>query len=302
MRVVIAKTGTRYYCYGTVRGSELRALREKRGVRAAWLADKLKLARRHIYKIESKKDVTVDEFVSYVSGLDMKPGDLLDNSGGVTPSVKPILDLVSTFQPDTLTQTLRIVEGIAAIAGAAAPESAKSGAVVPFQRKGNLRIILSDVERDELTEAVAKAAAGVLSPRTVGRSDVSVPMLAAVAADPQGRVSFKRMYETRDINSYHWDRGVRSVMSVEGDSMLDMAIATGDLLYIKPTVEPRAGRAIVCTVGNTFYVKVFDKREDGAIVLSSRNKVVGYPDIVIQPDKTNTFNYLGEVFGRYGDL
>lgn len=88
-------------------GAELRKLREDRGVKAAWLAERMGLRhRQQINKIEGKKDVSVDEFVSYTKALDLMPGDLLENSAGDIEPYLPLLKELSRFHPDEMTDIL----------------------------------------------------------------------------------------------------------------------------------------------------------------------------------------------------
>jgi len=255
--------------------------------------------------LSGKQHLDVDQLQKIAGAFGVKAGDLLERSDQDERVVvlQPILDeiaAVANAERGLL---------VAALASQArfmktwrAPEVTREQAsVLQFDPQRKLRITLSNEERDELGEAIM--ATGKLAPRKVAISNTPVPMLGTVAASPDGRLSFTRTNETRDINRYHWDHGVRSVFSVVGDSMEDMLIGEGDLLYIRPAAKPIDGKAIIATVANDLYVKLYHEMQDGTIVLSSRNRARGYPDIVIKPEERETrFRFLGEVFGRYGDL
>lgn len=92
-------------------------MREQRGIKAAWVAKRLGLKhRQQVNKLESKKDVSVDEFIAYVKALDMKPGDLLENSVGIiTAEDQQILEVLRSLTPAVRKRTLRIVVEVAGI-------------------------------------------------------------------------------------------------------------------------------------------------------------------------------------------
>ena len=252
--------------------------------------------------LSGKQDLDVDQLQKIATAFGVKAGDLLERSGQDERVVmlQPILDEIASVA--------NAERGLLVVALASQARfmkswhvSAEPARVLQFDPQRKLRITLSDEERDELGEAIT--ATGKLASRKVAISNTPVPMLGTVAASPDGRLSFTRTNETRDINRYHWDHGVRSVFSVVGDSMEDMLIGEGDLLYIRPAAKPIDGKAIIATVANDLYVKLYHEMQDGTIVLSSRNRARGYPDIVIKPEeRENRFRFLGEVFGRYGDL
>jgi SOS-response transcriptional repressor LexA len=272
------------------------------------------------------RNLDLEDWVKILGVLGEKPGDWLDNSGAADPQLKPILDL---FAPLNDIERHRMLELVRSIVGFADERTRSARVIAPpvdvvtfpqssttidksdpdvdyitTHATGSIRITLND--RDELQEAIAAASQGALAPRKVGRSDQPLPLIATVAASPDGTHSFRRTSETRDVNTYHIKHGVKYLMKVEGDSMADMFIKTGDLLYIRPTVEPRDGKVITCLVRRNgtedFFVKVYHRDDDGTIRLSSENKAAAYPDIVIPTDQAKAFEYLGEVFGRYGDF
>lgn len=96
-----------------MRGQQLRELREQRGVRAAWVAERMGLKhRQQINKIENKKDVSVDEFVAYLSALDIKPGDYLDNSMRDVAPFLPIVEKLRSLHPAVLEEATSLLTSL----------------------------------------------------------------------------------------------------------------------------------------------------------------------------------------------
>lgn len=78
-----------------MRGSVLRELRESRGLKAAWVAERAGYDQPHYSKIEAKESIRVEEFERITRAMDIRPGDLLDNS---IEDVKPLLPLVGELK------------------------------------------------------------------------------------------------------------------------------------------------------------------------------------------------------------
>ena len=84
-----------------------------------------------------------------------------------------------------------------------------------------------------------------------------------------------------------------------GDSMIDVGVTDRDLLFVKPTTEPReaAGLLVICLVGGSEYVKQLDLR-GGRIRLLSRNGDKYKPMEV--DEEADNFRLIGIVIGRSG--
>jgi hypothetical protein len=112
--------------------------------------------RQQLHKIESKKDVSVDEFVAYTTALGLKPGDLLENSGGVRSDLRPLIDEIEKFRPTTLARArdlLRLVDAVAA-------EEA-STATAPTEVAGRILRQLSGMSPDMQEQAAQIFEVGV---------------------------------------------------------------------------------------------------------------------------------------------
>ena len=93
-------------------------------------------------------------------------------------------------------------------------------------------------------------------------------------------------------------RGARLACEVFGDSMINVAIADRDIVFVKPTRSTREAnaRVIACRVDGAEYVKALDAR-GGRIRLLSRNE--RYPPMDVTE---SSFELIGIVIGRTGAL
>ena len=65
---------------------------------------------------------------------------------------------------------------------------------------------------------------------------------------------------------------------VEGASMKEAGIETGDILVVDRALEPQDGRVVVCAVHGDFTVKRLSVREDRVLLLPANNE---FPEIEI---------------------
>jgi SOS-response transcriptional repressor LexA len=107
-------------------------------------------------------------------------------------------------------------------------------------------------------------------------------------AFPAGRIDIPRAYAAR---------GARLVYQAAGDSMIGAGIADGDILFVKPAPDPReaARRIVVCRIGASEYVKVFDVRGGRKRLLSRNDR---YPPMELD----ERHELVGIVIGRIGPI
>lgn len=126
------------------------------------------------------------------------------------------------------------------------------------------------------------------------------PVIApSVAASPHLEIftdvrEVRRHQIPRDLR----DKGVRRVFTVEGDSMTDVGIQTGDLLYVRTDVSANEanGRIIVCRYEDYECVKRLRVEPDGGVALVSEN--LKYKDVVLTPEQRNALEVYGIVVQR----
>jgi transcriptional regulator with XRE-family HTH domain len=68
--------------------------------------------RQQINKIENKKDVSVDELTAYAHALDLRPGDLLENSLGDLRPILPLVEQLRKFHPDALPRVAAMLSSL----------------------------------------------------------------------------------------------------------------------------------------------------------------------------------------------
>lgn len=87
----------------------------QRGLQAQFVANAAGLSKQQFSEIEKdKRGIDVNEFVAIATAMGYKPGDLLANSGGVRPDLKPIVEELERVRPATLGRVrdmLRVIDG-----------------------------------------------------------------------------------------------------------------------------------------------------------------------------------------------
>jgi len=73
-----------------------------------------------------------------------------------------------------------------------------------------------------------------------------------------------------------------SFVRVEGDSMKDAGISSGDILLVDRALTPACGKIVIAIVNGEFLVKRLKIQENGNILLLSENK--NYKPLVIDKD------------------
>jgi len=102
-----------------------------------------------------------------------------------------------------------------------------------------------------------------------------------------------------DIPQPYYVRGARLAFQAIGDSMMDVGILDGDLLFVMPTraLREAAKHIIVCRVAGVTLVKQLELRA-GHIRLVSRNDRYG----AIEVDEETDLQLTGIVIGRLGNV
>lgn len=70
-------------------------------------------------------------------------------------------------------------------------------------------------------------------------------------------------------------------MRVDGDSMRDMSIYSGDLIIVDKSLEIRSGDVVVAFIDGEFTLKQFVKHDNGGVLKPANPN---YPNIVIKED------------------
>lgn len=102
-----------------------------------------------------------------------------------------------------------------------------------------------------------------------------------------------------DVPEPYYVRGARLVYQAIGDSMMEVGILDGDLLFVIPTraLREAAKHIIVCRVAGVTLVKQLELRA-GHIRLVSRNDRYG----AIEVDEETDLQLTGIVIGRLGGI
>lgn len=280
-----------------MQGSELQRLVDESGLRPQTVYEKAGYRREHFYKILKKKDVSVDEFIRIVGAIGRKPGDLLDNSGGVRPELKPIVEVLERIHPASLgrsRQLLLVANDIAVDAEiATAPPTFNNVVRFPAQEQAEM----SDEAMQRL-EAVMKEAGA--EARKAARGPEREVRFYGEASAGRGIEFFDDIpTEYRQIPQWAWKKGARGVFKAAGDSMHDVGIWDKDILFVKPSPFPRSGEIVICTINKKVFVKKLKLDDSGRPVqLLSKNEA--YQPISISPD--DEVEFFGVVVGRTGDL
>lgn len=101
-----------------MKGSFLRALREERGHTATWVAQRAGYKQQHYSKIEGKESVTVEELENIARAMDLRPGDLIENSCGEMRSILPLVETIRRFPAAVIPHVSGVLEEMAAMASA----------------------------------------------------------------------------------------------------------------------------------------------------------------------------------------
>lgn len=83
-----------------MRGAYLRELREARGLKAAWVAERAGYSQPHYSKIEAKESIRVEEFVAIMRAMDLRAGDHLENSIEEVKPLMPLVEVLKRFSPN----------------------------------------------------------------------------------------------------------------------------------------------------------------------------------------------------------
>lgn len=81
-------------------------------------------------------------------------------------------------------------------------------------------------------------------------------------------------------------------LKVDGESMIDAGIFSGDILVVDKAVSPKDGSIVVVILDGSFTVKRW-YFENSRHILRAEN--VNYPDIVVDPTRNHDFEIWGVV-------
>jgi DNA polymerase V len=282
-------------------GATLRKLRDSRGWTLEDVASRANVSAGQISRWElGTRNLDFSDYVKLCGVYGVLPGDLLPHSGQAPAHLRAVEPLANELERLPEPQREAMVHSFRVQIQALAPFLKPLGAddnVLQFVPAKGPRIPTSDDQIDSLSKAMKQLGA---EPRQARKAeDFSVPLIANLSAGG-GLETFTREHEFRDINRYYWNRGVRAVFRVVGNSMFDMGITDRDLVYVRPIehAAPKNGDVIACTLNNESYVKVYDKDSDGRVWLKS--KAQGYEPIEVKD--ADELRIWGVVLGRTGDL
>ncbi|HYI09813.1 MAG TPA: LexA family transcriptional regulator [Thermoanaerobaculia bacterium] len=98
------------------------------------------------------------------------------------------------------------------------------------------------------------------------------------------------------------DRGVRRAFRVDGDSMIDAGIQSGDVLFVRTEVMPEEanGRIVVCRHVDDESVKRLEVHADGRVTLHSAND--RYLPVTLSVEQAKNLFVYGIVVSRLTDV
>jgi DNA polymerase V len=283
-------------------GAKLRKLRETKGWRLEDVAARANMSVGQLSRLElGTRNLDVADFINLCGVLGELPGDLLPHSGEAPKHLRlvdPIAEGLASLpepQQEAMIHSFRVqLQALSPFLRIAEPSRDNVLDFVPAKAEV---IPTSSEQIDSLEKAMRSLGA---EPRRARRGqDFSVPLIANLSAG-KGLETFTREHESRDINAYYWNRGVRAVFRVVGNSMLDMGITDRDLVYVRPVEvsAPKNGDVIACTLNEESFVKVYEHDADGRTWLKS--KATGFDPIEVK--EGDELRIWGVVLGRTGDL
>lgn len=99
----------------TLQGSELKRLIDAGGYKYRVVADRAGLKGAHLSKILRKADVSTDELERIARAINIKPGDLLENSCGETRSILPLVEMLREFDTEAIPHVMTVLESLRAL-------------------------------------------------------------------------------------------------------------------------------------------------------------------------------------------
>lgn len=237
----------------------------------------------------------MNEYIAIVTAMGYKAGDLLENSGGVRPDLKPIVDVLQAAHPATVRAARNLLQLVDEIV-VDVKESGAIDNVVPFPKREE-PAELSENAMEKLT-AVMKAAG--FETRKAARGPEREVRFYGEASAGEGVEFFDEIPEDyRQIPQWAWKKGARGIFKVKGWSMLDMGIIDGHIIFVKPTPEPANGSTVIATVNRKVFIKKL-KRDDRGVPVRLESRAPGYEPIKLNPD--DDVQFFGVAIGNTGDL
>lgn len=120
------KSGRGHIVVALITGTTIRGWRKAKGLQAQFVASAVGLSKQQFSYLEKgQRSIDVNEFVAIMKAMGYKPGDVLENSGGVREDLKPIVGELEKLRPATIgrvREILRVVDAVAVDAEAVAPK------------------------------------------------------------------------------------------------------------------------------------------------------------------------------------
>lgn len=113
-------------------GQRLREIREAKGLKQNFVADRAGLTKQQLSRIETGvRDITLNEFVAIARAMGEEPGDLLPSTGGVAMDLRPLVELLSELSTSSRRRAAIILEQLAELDAERPAPPHLSGRVTP---------------------------------------------------------------------------------------------------------------------------------------------------------------------------
>ncbi|GEM_PF-1082657 len=284
-------------------GNSLRKLREDQRKSLKEVADRANLSVAQLSKLErGERGLDIDVFIEIARALGCQPGDLLPNSTGLYPESRQLLGRLNGIPSDQRDIVMSTINSLLdmrehAVAAVSTFATSTPDNVRPFPRPVEPHNELSDDAMERLSRILEEAG---LEPRKAAIGPEREVRFYGEASAGEGVEFFDDIPEEyRQIPQWAYKRGARGIFKVKGWSMLDMGIADGQIIFVKPTPEPPNGSIVICTVNRKVYIKKLRRDGRGAAV-QLIPKAPGYEPIELKPG--DDVQFFGIAIGNTGDL
>jgi transcriptional regulator with XRE-family HTH domain len=253
-------------------GQILRKLREAKGRAQADVARRADISPAQLARLETEqRGLYVDDFVRIAEVLGEKPGNLLPNDLGHIGHLKPLIDRLSSLEPEFLGRVEAILEKIILL----------TDDVIMTMRMQTVQDAHPD--RDSRRQ---------MPSRTIARLE---KILDGRSQRFSGAVSAERgivlSEASREIPKWAENSGARGVLRATGSSMRDVGIFDGDMLFVRPDRNPPNTKLAVCTVDERVFVKIV-KRDRIGHATQLVSKSPGWPPVDIRSAESLKFYFV----------
>jgi transcriptional regulator with XRE-family HTH domain len=250
----------------------LRKLREAKGRTQADVARKADISPAQLARLETEqRGLYVDDFVRIAEVLGEKPGNLLPNDLGHIGYLKPLIDRLSSLEPEFLGRVEAILEKIILLTDDVITTTRlRSAGDGHSDRDSRRRMPLRTIARlDKIFDGRPQRFSGVVSAeRGIILSDAP-----------------------REIPKWAENSGARGVLRATTSSMRDVGIFDGDMLFVRPDRNPPNGKLAICTVEDRLFVKIV-KRDRNGHPLQLVSKSPGWPTLDLRSADTLKFYFV----------